>query len=215
MLLKFCPMLLLLAMVEALRSSAQCETRDGDCPKCSHPWLSGFSPVVKVTLSDTSLISAATTTDSYLQQLDSAHVQRFDNATTGLHTSLFYFCCHSFKEISRMKQALRAMRWRSFVIQYDSFSCNLDHDNKTVYLHALPSNQTMLFAWATHVENQMALFNVTVNHPRRSLFHMTLARVDPVYPVDTAVHHLNNTYFGSHRLCNFIFQGETFVAQDC
>ena len=39
------------------------------------------------------------------------------------------------------------MKWNSFVVNYDSFWCNLDqHNNKTVYLHALPKNQTDLFA---------------------------------------------------------------------
>ena len=55
-----------------------------------------------------------------------------------------------------MTTALQQMDWSSFEIDYDSFSCNNDHDNATVYLHALPSNQTALFAWARLVETTLA-----------------------------------------------------------
>jgi hypothetical protein len=84
-----------------------------------------------------------------------------------------------------------------------------------VYLHALPSNQTSLFGWARIVEATLTSFNVTVNHPRKSKFHMTLARVTPSYPVDVAVDHLSGENFGDHKLCSFDFEGETFAASDC
>jgi 2'-5' RNA ligase len=106
------------------------------------------------------------------------------------------------------------MSWSSFVIDYDSFSCNLDHDNRTVYLHALPSNQTQLFAWAGLVEESLRKANVPVNHPRKSLFHMTLARVTPDYPTDKVVERLRHVSFGSHRLCSFVFDGVTIEADD-
>ena len=80
----------------------------------------------------------------------------------------------------------------NFIIRYNSFSCNLDHDGKTVYLHALPSNQSPLFHWASIVEQTVESYNVTINHPRKSKFHMTLARVTPEYPTDKAVELLKN-----------------------
>ena len=69
--------------------------------------------------------------------------------------------------------------------------------------------------WAKDVENVLLHANVTVNHPRKSKFHMTLARVTPLYPTDIAVMQLLNTTFGSHRLCSFVFDGQTFYADDC
>lgn len=193
-----------------------CEDRDGDCPVCPHPWLSGKSPVAKVYLSNESqLVASATRAETYLRNLSPSYIQRFDNPQTGLHTSLFYFCCHTAGEIARMKTAFQQMRWNSFIINYDFFGCNLDHDNKTVYLHSLPRNQTDLFSWASHVEKTLRDFNVTVHHPRKSLFHMTLARVDPTYPVETAVRNLSTDFFGSHQLCSFEFEGDTYYADDC
>jgi len=193
-----------------------CEQIDGDCPTCEHPLMEGANPVAEVRLSNESdLVKAAQSAEYYLETLSPSQIQRFDDPKTGLHTSLFYFCCHSVLDIVRMKEAFRSMRWKSFDIEYDDFGCNIDHDGKTIYLHALPSNQTDLFAWAGLVENAMRMRNVTVNHPRKSLFHMTLARVDPKYPVDIAVANLSHTYFGSHRLCSFVFEGESFVASDC
>ena len=192
-----------------------CEKIDGDCPPCAHPWISGRSPVVEVHLSgDPTLVASAKATETYLQNLAPTKIQRFDNPSTGLHTSLFYFCCHSTTDIQTMKTAFTDMKWTSFAIHYNSFSCNNDHNNKTVYLHALPSNQTNLFQWARTVEATLSQYNVTVHHPRQSKFHMTLARVDPSYPIDTAVRRLNSTDFGSHRFCSFVFDGETYTSSD-
>ena len=196
-----------------------CETIDGDCPSC--PFFSSLDPVAEVHLSKSgsTLVASAIAADAVLRNLtDGKHIQRFDDPNTGLHTSLFYFCCHSLLELGRMKSALRVMKWQSFVIDYDDFWCNNDHANKTVYLHALPSNQTSLFAWAALVEQAMKAHNVTVHHPRKSRFHMTLARVDPEYPIDAAVQLFRNSStlhkFGSHKLCSFSFLGETFTSSD-
>ena len=199
----------------ARAGTSSCEKLDGDCPTCAHPWLSGLNTVAEVHLSNESLlVASATKVDAALKALDPANIQRFDSPATGLHTSLFYFCCHSLADQVRMNGALHAMRWESFDVTYNSFGCNLDHDNKTVYLHALPANQTLLFNWARGVEEALASVNVTCNHPRRSKFHMTLARVSREYPVDKAVATFNTTVFGKHRLCSFKFDLETFYATD-
>lgn len=193
-----------------------CEQIDGDCPKCTHSLVGGLNPVAEVHLSgEVDLVASAQSAESYLKDLSPSHIQQFDNPKTGLHTSLFYFCCHPISEVFRIKEAFRVMRWLSFEITYDTFGCNNDHDGKTVYLHALPTKQSDLFSWAKVVENTMHQWNISVNHPRKSLFHMTLARVDPDYPIDTAVAHLNRTRFGTHRLCSFVFEDETFTASDC
>ena len=210
------PLLLLLLVQSASSTHSACEKLDGDCPKCNHPWRSGQSPVATVHLSiEKQLVQSTIAADKFLKQLAPTEIQRFDNPLIGLHTSLFYFCCHSSDQIKTIKEAFQHMIWDSFLITYDSFSCNLDHNNKTVYLHALPSNQTDLFAWANIVEKTLESYNVTINHPRKSLFHMTLARVNPSYPIDTAVRTLNKTNFGNHRLCNFTFMGDMYHANDC
>jgi hypothetical protein len=199
----------------AVTATNICEKIDGDCPLCPHPWLSGQSPVAEVHLSnDTALVSSAINAEKYLQQLSPKQIQRFDNPTTGLHTSLFYFCCHSTNEINRMKNVFRTMQWHSFNINYNDFSCNNDHNNRTVYLHALPRNQTDLIQWSKNVEQTMTSANITINHPRKSKFHMTLARVDPAYPITEAVQTLNKTAFGTHHFCSFVFEGDTYTSID-
>ena len=100
-------------------STNSCEKIDGDCPQCAHPWLAGNNPVAKILLSnETKLVASAKMIDQVLTKLDQGqgHVQSFDHPDTGLHTSMFYFCCHSFKEIKIMKNAMRNMSWSSFDI---------------------------------------------------------------------------------------------------
>ena len=209
-------LLLLLCSVPTVASSV-CEKIDGDCPSC--PLLSFLSPVAEVALSgEPRLVAAATRVDAILRNVSGdADIQRFDAPKTGLHTSLFYFCCHSPGDLATMHRAFAAWNWTSVNTNYSDFGCNLDHDNKTVYLHALPTNesQAALFAWARAVEDQISAFGVTINHPRKSKFHMTLARVSPQYPIDKAVAMLRGTNFGMHRLCSFTFSGKTYTANDC
>ena len=86
------------------------------------------------------------------------------------------------------------MEWESFDVDYDSFACNLDHNGETIYLHALPSNQDGLLDLAHNIEDTVKKAGIPINHPRKSLFHMTLARVNYDYPVDDVVNYfLDNT----------------------
>jgi hypothetical protein len=209
----------LLSVVRPIIASHDlCEKRDGDCPHCPGIW-SHHNPTAKVLLSsEPSLVASVKAADNTIRNGSTAagaDIIRFDDPEAGLHTSLFYFCCHSSAEVRRMKAALQAMNWTSFIINYDNFGCNLDHDGTTVYLHALPQNQTELFAWAALVEATLAAADIPVNHPRASLFHMTLARVTPTYPTDSIVQRLNHTHFGSHRLCSFLFDDLVIKAHDC
>jgi 2'-5' RNA ligase len=193
-----------------------CEELDGDCGKC--PLLKPLSETATVKLSsEGALVANAKLADAIIANSSlagGADIISFDKPASGLHTSLFYFCCHGVTQLLKMKAALKAMQWTSFLIEYDSFSCNNDHDNQTVFLHALPSDQSSLFAWATLVEAALRSAGVPVNHPRKSKFHMTIARVRPEYPTDTVVRHLETMRFGSHRLCSFEFAGTTIEAAD-
>jgi hypothetical protein len=141
--------------VEA-KSWSTCETIDGDCMAC--PFLKELSPTATVHLRDAELVQSATDADKVISSL--GQVTEFDPVKTGLHTSLFYFCCHNLAEESKMKRALQAMEWQSFDVIYDDIACNLDHNNVTIYLHALPSNQTGLFALATQMEKVIAAAGV-------------------------------------------------------
>ena len=107
----------------------------------------------------------------------------------GLHTSLFYFCCHTREEKKGIEKALHDMTWESFDVDYDSFACNLDHNGEKIYLHGLPSDQSGLHALTDKIEDTVKSAGLPINHPRKSLFHMTLARVGMDYPVDDVVNY--------------------------
>jgi 2'-5' RNA ligase len=199
--------------------------RDGDCPKCTNPLFGGISPVAKVTLSGVpALVAHAQAAQKAVAELgNKSDVISFDDPQTGLHTSMFYFCCHTAKELAKMHAAFAAMTWHGFAVTYNTASCNVDtHDNRTVYIHAMPLDQTALFGWASDVERALASAGVPVNHPRKSYFHMTLARVTRQYPADDAVGAIKgliatmpNRTFGSIWLCSFEFGGVTYHASGC
>ena len=200
-----------------------CEQRDGDCPKC--PLLASFSPTATVHLSpvEPALVSSATAADTTIRAVaaatnSTAEIISFDEPKTELHTSVFYFCCHTLRERAAMKTALQAMVWHSFDVRYDGFGCNDDmHGSGVTYLHALPSTpyQQALFALTSAMEAALAAAGIAVHHPRQSLFHMTLARVRrEVFPVAAVAKALNGTFFGAHRVCKFEFDGVEIVAKD-
>ena len=56
----------------------------------------------------------------------------------GLHTTIYYFCCRTKKEVKLIKKILRDMTWTSFNIHFDSMGCNLDAHSDTAYLHIVP-----------------------------------------------------------------------------
>lgn len=143
-------------------------------------------------------------------------MQSTDSPAFGLHTSLFYFCCHTPAEVTGIKAALHGMRWRAFPVHYDSFACNLDHNNITIYLHGLPKNQSSLMGLASNIEATVRAAGLPINHPRKSLFHMTLARVNHTYPVDDVVNYfLNNSAlwdFGELLVDEFVIDTDVFKA---
>jgi 2'-5' RNA ligase len=201
-----------------------CEQRDGDCPKC--PLLASFSPTATLHLSavEPALVRSAAAADATIRGIaaatnTTADIISFDAPATGLHTSMFYFCCHALADLTAMKAALQAMVWQSFDVRYDGFSCNDDmHGSGVTYLHALPSApyQIALFALAGQIETALRAAGVAVNHPRQSLFHMTLGRVreGSAFPVAAVSAALNGTFFGAHRVCKFEFEGVEIVAED-
>lgn len=130
----------LLAVAMASATHRSCERRDGDCPPCQP--ARSLSPTAAVTLSDKEpeLVASAKWAESVLTGFGNrTDIIRFDNPTTGLHTSLFYFCCHTVGEVEQMLSALGRMEWKSVTIDYDTAGCNLDHDNHTVYIRECAS----------------------------------------------------------------------------
>lgn len=166
--------------------------------------------------SEPNLVKTAQEADAVLSNFShaSGSAISFDKPLTGLHTSLFYFCCHGPVEIVKMQHALNEMQWESFEVVYDDIACNLDHNNVTIYLHALPTDQQQLFALATLMEDTLTAAGIPIRHPRKSKFHMTLARVNHTYPVDNAMAALSGKRFGSHRVCEFNFAGTSIKSSD-
>lgn len=162
------------------------------------------------------LVKTAEEADAVLTNFSrsSGSAIKFDSPRTGLHTSMFYFCCHGPLEVVKMQHALKEMKWKSFEVIYDNIACNLDHNNVTIYLHALPTNQTQLFALAKQMEVTLEAAGIPIHHPRKSKFHMTLARVNHSFPVDSAMAVLNGKLFGHHRVCEFNFAGTSIKAID-
>ena len=185
-----------------------CEKIDGDCPvDCSGHGRGNLGFVAKFYISPFHLKTEIVAERAEKYITTRGVVSRFDSPWVGLHTSLFYFCCHTIQEKEGIKQALKDMPWESFDIHYNSFACNVDHNNKTVYLHSLPRNQANLFAFAAQIEETVVAANFTVNHPRKSKFHMTLARVNHSFPTDQTVRYfLNHTSewdFGTLKMDRF------------
>lgn len=122
-----------------------------------------------------------------------------------------------------MRRVLRSLVWRSFWVNYSDAGCNLDmHGKDIVYLHAMPDDpsQKQLLNLTQALESAMAAAGVSVNHARKSLFHMTLARVKRSYSVEavaTVVDRLRNNFAGlglQLLMCRFEALGEVFEAQD-
>lgn len=107
------------------------------------------------------------------------------------------------------------MTWDSLKVSYDTFGCNLDHDNETIYLHGMPSNQDDLFSLARKIEEVIESTGAHVI-PRETLFHMTLARVDVDYPVDDVVEYFldEGVNFGEIEVNGFHVDGHLFHASN-
>jgi 2'-5' RNA ligase len=201
-------------------STDTCETIDGDCPDdCIAAGFNGtlaFTALLHVSPFHPSIEQMASKAETYIQS--QGNVSSVDQPLTGLHTSLFYFCCHTQEEKDGIMSSLHAMEWNSFPVTYDSFACNLDHNNVTVYLHGLPTNQTDLFNLAYLIEDTVEAAGYPINHPRKSLFHMTLARVGFDYPVDDVVNYFlddpEDWYFGSLVLRQFTIENQHYTSSD-
>ena len=180
-----------LLAITAYASHDTCETIDGDCPDdCSAAGFDGnhnFVAYLWISPNHLHVENMARKAEKYIKE--AGDVTSTMNPEFTLHTSLFYFCCHTREEKRGIEKALHSMTWESFDVEYDSFACNLDHNGEKIYLHALPSNQDDLFALTGKIEDTVKAAGIPINHPRKSMFHMTLARVKYDYPVDDVVNY--------------------------
>ena len=212
---------------------AQCEHRDGDCPSpCpagDGPF--GATPTLRISaMCDDGLCTPGTDGRAFAgnaraaDAIIAAHananasdIVRFDNASTGLHTSVLYTCCHTLAQLATMRSALANLKWHAFDLNYTDVGCNVDmHGSDIIYLHAMPdaAGQAALQALTARMDAAFAAAGVPVVHPRGSKFHMTLARVTREYPADAAVAALRaqGLRFGGLRACKFQAFGADFAS---
>ncbi|GMI01210.1 hypothetical protein TrLO_g9508 [Triparma laevis f. longispina] len=208
---------LLLSLLSVSGSSNTCEKIDGDCPdSCSDAGYAGtqnFNALIQISPFNPSLSLSASKAEKYIKQND--HVQSVDNPWMSLHTTLYYFCCYTENEKKEILKGMKDVTWDSLKVSYDTFGCNLDHDNETIYLHGMPSNQDDLFSLARKIEEVIESTGAHVI-PRETLFHMTLARVDVDYPVDDVVEYFLNegVNFGEIEVNSFHVNGHLFHASN-
>ena len=120
-----------------------CEKIDGDCPDdCIAAGFEGtINHSAKLSISPAKCYTEkmAWRAENYISK--QGPVIEMDDPIDGLHTSIFYFCCHTQQESEGLKEALHDMKWRAFDIHYDTFGCNLDHNGTLIYMHAMPSEK--------------------------------------------------------------------------
>ena len=195
-----------------------CERWDGDCSVCPH--LAKESPTGRLELSRLAGMQAQAKAAERVLASHSAGILQMEPLDQ-LHTSLVYTCCHSTADVEQMKRVLQQLSWHSFQITYSGFGCNLDmHQERPgdlIYLHILPDrpSQARLFGFVDMLNKAFTDAGVKVNHPRKSLFHMTLLRANSSYPVDSMVERLlNDAGSTTVHVCCFNFQGRLFYSVD-
>lgn len=150
-------------------SWSACETIDGDCPACPAGYTTDVTPHILLSAYPALQASAAAAEET-ISAADpgGGSIIRLE-PLDGLHTSLFYFCCHNHTQITSMKQAFGALQWHSIRLNYTDAGCNLDHAGVVIYVHALLGNssQVAMFAWAKDIEGAMQGVGVPVNVRRR------------------------------------------------
>ena len=216
---------------------ATCEQLDGDCPSpCPAEWgRHQATPTLNISElchgetadgrklcrpSAAAFVSAASAADAIVVGLarNRSEIVRFDSPHHGLHTSLLYTCCHTKSELQMLRAVLHELRWSSFWVNYSDVGCNVDTHSDIVYLHAMPDaeGQSAFLNLTQTINAEMVRSGIPVHHPRRTKFHMTLARVLNTFAADLAVEEMRTKVFSSAGLqllfCRFHLFGEVFEA---
>ena len=162
-----------------------CEQKDGSCPPCAdYPGDLNFNAVAWIS-PDRAIGQKAM--EAQLRILRAGPVKSLDPPFTFLHMTLFYFCCQTPQGVDAIFEAMRALHWDALPVSLDSFGCNVKKDGSCVYLHAMPSEQGKLFALSRKIEEAVESQGGRINHPRKSMFHTTLARAAWNFPTQRIV----------------------------
>jgi 2'-5' RNA ligase len=206
--------ILLVLLGQCIASFDSCEKNDEDCPQCWPPLKNDFTTTLHLSQFP-DLVRTGGIAQAAIQQYP-ADIIRMESLLI-LHTSIQYMCCYSSRQYDIFLDVIKQLNWHSFNVNYTGFGCNLDRDNVTIYVHALPNtqSQTDLLTFIHSIEAILIQRGVPINHPRTTLFHMTLARVKHSFPVDAVVAQHHDMEFGTIRFCQFEVNGVTSTASDC
>ncbi|KAH3762242.1 hypothetical protein Pelo_5921 [Pelomyxa schiedti] len=196
-----------------LGSESVCWQGDEDCPDCDDLLSLNFNTLIY--LSDDSNYRQAVGTDQDVIESASTgdDIIRMESLLD-LHTTLNYFCCYKEEEKRTILDIIGAIQWNSINLTYSQYTCNADHDNVTVYLHAEPDQQEELFALVSSIESAIEAAGIPINNPRNQNFHNTHARVTPSYPSDEVVPKLDNVDRGIFHFYWFYSGTHVFYSQD-
>jgi hypothetical protein len=161
-----------------------CYMGDEDCPPC--PANASININALIWLSpDIHFVEETSPLEDYIKSTDPKNLIQLDSLLA-LHTTLEYICCHTKEEIDTIHTVAAAYQWKHIDIAYESATCNVDHNNSTVYIAQRPNNasQAALLSLVRGLESAYRAAGIRVNHPRSQEFHSTLARVTHEYPTN-------------------------------
>lgn len=118
------------------------------------------------------------------------------------------FCCYSVQQRKTIVSVIQSYKWAPMNITYSAFGCNVDHDGKTVYIHAQPDQkgQNSLLSLVQGIEKAIQMAGVPIPNPRVQAFHSTLARVSPQFPSDQLVQAMTGKNFGTVDINWFLME---------
>jgi len=203
---------------EAIGAHHSCFAGDSDCPPCppgrdvsvtSLLQLSHFPAMQQHVFQAQEMIWTAAPSERAIIRMENLSM---------LHSSLNYWCCHTPDEQSAIVKLVRRLEWYPIPLTINSVSCNLDHDNQTVYILSIydDESQAQLWTFVQRIENAMRAAGIPVINPRHQAFHSTLARVSAEeYPVDVVVPQIHQTIhrFASFNMTVFEIAGQLIYAQ--
>ena len=75
-----------------------------------------------------------------------ASIIRMEDLQT-LHSSLNYWCCHTPAEQAAIVTIVKNLEWRPIPLVLNRVSCNVDHDNRTVYMLSVYNEESQARLW--------------------------------------------------------------------
>ncbi|KAL0486107.1 hypothetical protein AKO1_001751 [Acrasis kona] len=169
---------------------SQCWDGDSDCPRVCPPESKGsLSLNTHLRLyniqHNKQFISSMIDAQSIVNKTSNKEIIRFDIPII-FHSTLNYFCCYSEQEISIIRKVLANYEHKQTYVDWTTTWCNVDGDNKTIYVHADASekSQQELLQLVRGIESDVEKQGVKIWTPRRQKFHSTIVRVTHEYPTN-------------------------------